>query len=362
MASRGPTGEHRILQVHPTRHCNLRCLHCYSSSGPEQREGIAPEVLKATILDAAEEGYGVAGFSGGEPLLYPHLYDALQTARTAGMVTTVTSNGMLLTDRALASLQGVTSLLAISLDGRPEAHDRMRNSDRAFDTMVGRLDGVRSSGIPFGFIFTLTQHNVDELQWVAMFAISQGARLLQIHPLEMAGRAGLLLPEARPDETELSFALAEAVRIQELAGTRLRVQLDVAGKASIAANPDRVFAGADALSTDVPLADLVSPLVLEPDGTLVPLSYGFPRAYQLGNVNERSLRSLGSDWRRERLDAFQRLCQRTLVALQEPANPELLNWYEAISAVATDMDGIPRAPSKGVGNGATAPAQHGGWP
>ena len=26
----------RILQIHPTRRCNLRCLHCYSLSGPEE--------------------------------------------------------------------------------------------------------------------------------------------------------------------------------------------------------------------------------------------------------------------------------------------------------------------------------------
>ena len=31
----GPTGKSRIVQIHPTRRCNLRCLHCYSSSGPE---------------------------------------------------------------------------------------------------------------------------------------------------------------------------------------------------------------------------------------------------------------------------------------------------------------------------------------
>jgi MoaA/NifB/PqqE/SkfB family radical SAM enzyme len=52
----------------------------------------------------------------------------------------------------------------------------MRASPHAFAQMASRLKGLRSSGIPFGFIFTLTQQNVHELQWVADFAAEQGAR------------------------------------------------------------------------------------------------------------------------------------------------------------------------------------------
>ena len=40
------TGSRRFLQVHPTRRCNLRCLHCYSSSGPDQREELPLAMLR----------------------------------------------------------------------------------------------------------------------------------------------------------------------------------------------------------------------------------------------------------------------------------------------------------------------------
>jgi len=33
-----------------------------------------------------------------------------------------------------------------------------------------------------GFIFTLTFHNVHELEWVAQFAVEQGAKLLNSIP------------------------------------------------------------------------------------------------------------------------------------------------------------------------------------
>lgn len=30
----------RLVQIQPTLRCNLRCLHCYSESGPERHEEI----------------------------------------------------------------------------------------------------------------------------------------------------------------------------------------------------------------------------------------------------------------------------------------------------------------------------------
>src|SRR4249920_1312004 len=140
----GPTGNsYRVLQIHPTRRCNLRCLHCYSSSGPEESSELSIALLRDALTDASEEMYSAVGISGGEPLLYKPLHELLEHAHQSGMKTTVTSNGMLLTEKRLEALRGVVDLLAISLDGVPASHNRMRASERAFDTMVARLEGVR---------------------------------------------------------------------------------------------------------------------------------------------------------------------------------------------------------------------------
>lgn len=336
----GPTGRHRVLQVHPTRTCNLRCLHCYSSSGPGEKESLDPSLVCDAIADAAGEGYNVLGVSGGEPLMYRPLRRILEHAVARGLLTTVTSNGMLLTKPKLKQLRGVTNLLAISLDGVPESHNRMRNSARAFEVMAARLEDVRASGIPFGFIFTLTQRNVHELDWVAGFALQQGARLLQIHPLEETGRARKTLAGHRPDEIELGFGFAEALRIQEMAGGRLGVQVDMTSRASIRSAPERVYAADTQLdAASAPLAELVAPLVLEPDGMLVPLQYGFPRAYALGCLHEHRLGELAGSWRRERLEAFRDLCRRAFDHASVPSELPFFNWYESIAALGATPAG-----------------------
>src|SRR5215468_10045007 len=172
----GPTQE-TILQVHPTRRCNLSCLHCYSSSGPDQRDLLPSSTFERVLTEARSEGYRVVSFSGGEPTLYAPLPQLLGHARSLGMGTTVTSNGMLLSERLLASIAPVTNVLAISLDGIPESHNQMRGSPRAFEQMADHLPLVRASGIYFGFIFTLTQFNLNEAAWAAEFAASNGDSL-----------------------------------------------------------------------------------------------------------------------------------------------------------------------------------------
>jgi MoaA/NifB/PqqE/SkfB family radical SAM enzyme len=281
-------------------------------------------------------GYNVLGLSGGEPLLYPELRAILSAARAEGMMTTVTSNGMLLDERHLSILDGVTSLLAISLDGTPESHDVIRNSPHAFSIMARNLDLVRASGIPFGFIFTLTLYNVHELDWVARFAVEAGAALLQIHPLEITGRAQEAMTDARPDEREAAFAYLEACRIQRLWQDRLRVQLDLADRTLLVKDPARGLAEQfDAAAVCIlGLADFVSPLVVEPDGHVVPLQYGFPRGYELGSLYDQSLADAATRWAKTQGSAFRALCREVHSRLRSTDCPAFLNWYEAVSAAA----------------------------
>lgn len=331
----GPTGRFRIVQIHPTRRCNLRCLHCYSSSGPEVAGELDAALVRDLLTDARAEGYTVAGFSGGEPLLYRPLREVLEHAKSLGLTTTVTSNGMLLDERRLERIAGAADLLAISLDGVPESHDRMRASPRAFETMASRLEGVRRAGIPFGFIFTLTQYNLHELPWVATFAIEQGARLLQIHPLELAGRAAETLRDERPDGTEAAWAYLTAVRLREGLGERLRVHLDLADREVLREDPARAFAEPEAAADPAaPLAAQLSPLVVESDGTVVPVQYGFSRRYALGDLRRDRLTACAERWRTGLTADFRALCRRTFEELVSAEALPVTNWYERIAAQA----------------------------
>lgn len=350
----GPTGNTRVVQIHPTRRCNLQCRHCYSSSSPQAREALTPGVLRTALDELAAEDYNWASFSGGEPLVYPHLADVLAHARQCGMQTAVVTNGMLLSPRRLDAIQPVTDLLVISLDGKPASHNRMRNSARAFDSMAGRLPELQARGIDFGFLFTLTQHNLDELPWVVEFAVNVGARLLQIHPLDCVGNASAQLAGKAPDAIEGAHAWHLVSHFEQQLAGRLALQVDLLHSEALGQQPESFFLGDAEQSMQRPLGYQLSPLVIEPDGEVVPLQYGFARDFSLGNLHRRSVHEMAGYWSEmvaARLHSVSKRLARELAG--QPG--QFFNWYARMATLASQtatfpVDHLPLRPAaRGMG-------------
>src|SRR6185436_18040411 len=88
----------RIVQIHPSRRCNLTCRHCYTESGPRVSEELPADLLVTLIRDAALEGYNYLAVSGGEPLMWRGLSSLLREGRAAGMSVALTTNGTIVTE------------------------------------------------------------------------------------------------------------------------------------------------------------------------------------------------------------------------------------------------------------------------
>jgi MoaA/NifB/PqqE/SkfB family radical SAM enzyme len=289
-AFRSPTGIAPVLQVHPTRRCNLACQHCYTSSGPAVDEQLDLELLLACLDDAAALGYRQLAVSGGEPLLYKRLPDLLMRARALGMLTSLTTNGMLATPSRWGPISGLLDVAAISIDGRPQEHDLMRGQHGAFAKTLTNLAVLRASGVPFSLIFTLTQHNVDSLEYVVQLAAREGARGVQVHPLTLYGRAADTLPDSRPDTLELWVALAEAARLGHQLG--IAVQVDALSMAQLLAYRNH-------LVPERPITHLtnVAPvLIAQADGAVLPLTHDISRRLWLGSLHQRRLKDLAPTW------------------------------------------------------------------
>ncbi|MBB2487760.1 radical SAM protein [Mitsuaria sp. WAJ17] len=351
----GPTGVAPIIQLHPTRLCNLACAHCYTASGPKERQQLPLALLCAVLDDAAALGYRQLAVSGGEPLLYEDLPGLLLHARRLGLLTSLTSNGLLLSPRRWAAIAPLLDRLAISVDGREATHDALRGQPGALARTLHLLAQPRATGTPFGFIFTLTQHNVDELEDVVGLAAAHGAQSVQVHPLTLHGRARDTLLGARPDGQELLAAIVEAQRLAQALQTRsgVRVQVDALSQDQIRAHRDRLVPAwpASALTTLAPV------LVLQSDGQVLPLTHELPPALWLGSVHEMTLKALTARWLHS--SASRRLVEaleRTWQALAEGMAPAAY-WYDEVAARARPADPpltvsvsvpVPLLPSRGL--------------
>lgn len=148
-----------------TRRCNLKCIHCYSSSDNiNYPDELTTEEGKLLIDDLAQFGSPVILFSGGEPLLRADLPDLARYAMEKGMRAVISTNGTLITRVIAAKLQKLgLSYVGVSLDGLEKTHDRFRGEKGAFAAAVEGIRNCRDAGIKVGIRFTVNKHNLPDV-------------------------------------------------------------------------------------------------------------------------------------------------------------------------------------------------------
>ncbi|MFT7514010.1 MAG: MoaA/NifB/PqqE/SkfB family radical SAM enzyme [Candidatus Omnitrophota bacterium] len=324
----------RVVQIHPRLRCNLACVHCYSSSGPGFREVLSPDRLLQQLAVLWDEGYEVISFSGGEPLMYPHLEAVAAAAKRMGFQINLITNGMLLTESRLESMQSVVSRFGISLDGRPDRHNRIRCNPKAFDKMVANLEQVRKAGIPFGFAHCVTKESIEDLPWLLEFAIEQGAKLLQLHPLTFTGRAANLETSMALNEADLQrvWLIAELFKVE--ASNRCAIQLDALPVQHLLEHKqDYRLLGHEGPMTC--LSDFVNPLVIDERGRMRPFIYDMPEWMFISGSSDAWPSEL-KDFKQVGAMRLQGLFESLFSGLADDA-PLILDWYSLMAERARTM-------------------------
>ena len=129
----------KSLCLHVAHDCNLRCKYCFAGTGDfGTRRSLMSKETGEKAIEFALKGSGSRknidiDFFGGEPLVNSavvrHLINyARQREQKTGkkLKLTLTTNGVLLDGEMTDFLDKNNVLLVLSLDGRPEVHDRMR--------------------------------------------------------------------------------------------------------------------------------------------------------------------------------------------------------------------------------------------
>jgi 12,18-didecarboxysiroheme deacetylase len=180
-----------------TRRCNLRCVHCYSSSKNIEYTGeLDTKEGKALIADLAQFGSPVVLLSGGEPLIRPDLEELARFAVDKGMRVVISTNGTLITEKKAAAFREIgLSYAGISLDGIGATHDKFRGEKGAFDAAVRGMRTCREFGIKVGIRFTLNRRNYQEVPAVFDFIESEGIPRACFYHLVYSGRGSKLMKE-----------------------------------------------------------------------------------------------------------------------------------------------------------------------
>ncbi len=150
-----------FVLICPTQACNLDCPGCYTASGKGKwGNTLKYEVVDRVVREMKELWRAhVVVFSGGEPLLYPHLFDV---ARKHGDVLfLIYTNGTLINEKMAQRLAEVGNITpAISVEGF-EGETDARRGKGVYRKILTAFANLREAGVPFGISVTATRENVD---------------------------------------------------------------------------------------------------------------------------------------------------------------------------------------------------------
>ena len=273
----------RIVHVHLTTNCNLACAHCYSSSGPAAHDTLDAATLVSGLRALYGEGYQVVSLSGGEPLLYRGLPSVIAELRAIGFRVNLVTNGTVFRSPAAREAVAMCDFTAVSVDGLAERHDAIRGRSGAFRRTELGLGWLADTGHPFGVTCTVTSSSMSDVPDVYDWAVWRGARLLNLRPLALVGRAAHELADdgLSPEDMSRLFVLANVLDQER---DPMRVRTDAAPVGLVQAAWSSAFPVAPGITAGWLLSDLVNPLIVTEVGRLFPYAYGVGGGFGLGSI------------------------------------------------------------------------------
>lgn len=192
-----------------TRRCNLKCVHCRSSSEMvvSQHPDFPTKEAYRIIDDIASYAKPVIVLSGGEPLLRKDVFDIARYGTDKGLRMCLATNGMLVTDEICEKIKSSEiRMVSLSLDGSTaEVHDDFRSQKGAFDGVINAARLFKKHGIQFLINSSFTKRNQTEIPKVYKLAKELGATAWYMFMIVPTGRGEDIMNEliSKEDYEEL---------------------------------------------------------------------------------------------------------------------------------------------------------------
>jgi heme b synthase len=292
-----------------TRRCNLKCVHCRSSSGLEAKghPDFTLDEAKRVLDDIASYAKPVVVLSGGEPLLRPDVFEIATHGTSLGLRMCLATNGTLVTQEICGKIKAAgIKMVSLSLDGASaEVHDDFRCQPGAFAGTLNAARLFKENSISFLINSSFTKRNQDEIPKIYQLAKEIGATAWYMFMIVPTGRGEDIMDELiAPEDYEKLLVWHYDME---------KGEKDILVRPTCAPNYYRVVLqqakeqGDDyqrrtlQFSTGGSKGCLAGQLIslIDVDGNVLPCSY-FPMA--AGNIREKSFREI---W--ERSELFQDL-------------------------------------------------------
>lgn len=157
--------------------CNLKCNHCYCVHCEWPKHELTTQQWIDHIDDIANNGCVWLLITGGEPLLRKDFAELFLHAKNCGMITTVFTNGLLITEQHCHLFyNNPPHLLEITVYGlSDDTYHRVTGNKNGFSQLKAALDLLDKHHINYSLKTTITSDNSNELLQMKEFAQSRRA-------------------------------------------------------------------------------------------------------------------------------------------------------------------------------------------
>ena len=325
----GETGS-ATLMVHLLGRCNLTCRHCYMEGAPTREERLSADLVVRAISECPRLGIGAFYLTGGEPLLYPELEEVLAAASRTRVQVTVCTNGTLLTQRHTAWLSEAHARVNISLDGDPAFHDSFRRSAGAFRATEKGIRTVVEAGIPLTVISSISQVNLDSLEFLADWAARAGADQFRVQPLLKLGRGLEILDQCLTNDqmNRLLLQLSDLANTYRPSG--MRCSLVGVSRQFLLAHPCGAYV-CNGAGCHRRVAKEIKKIIVREDGTVLPEVTNLDHRFALGRIEDGTLEELVTRYFESGYDRFDYLCRKTYQEVVATWKSAVVPWDQIVA-------------------------------
>ncbi len=165
------------IKIELSHKCNLRCIHCSSDATDSEVTELSFEQVKRILKEASHLSIQTVSFSGGEPLLWPELGNAVNLCLSLGIRVRIYTNGT--TNEASSFFNNIQSKnisVIFSLHGFEDTHDRITAVPGSFQKTLATLRDTLDFGFHPEIHFVPMQLNYNEIIDFAFFLNSIGVK------------------------------------------------------------------------------------------------------------------------------------------------------------------------------------------
>lgn len=183
------------LKIEVTHKCPLACIHCSSNAGIDNVDSITPEKCFQIIDQAAALGAKEIAFSGGEPLIWDGLEEAIGRCFRYGIQTTIYTSGNcddIIGKFTQLSAVGLHRAVFSIYSPKEQEHIRITRKRNSFQNTITAIRICNQLNILPEIHFVALASNYKMLPELVSFAANLGVKMTSVLRFVPQGRGVLI--------------------------------------------------------------------------------------------------------------------------------------------------------------------------